>query len=257
MGRAWVLESRDVWEKKDGGKVAMTAELVKMNSETFREAKAKRIRELMLNWAKNTVELGKELKAAQSTFEVGPRGKLMGWKTWLRDEFNFSADHARALIQVATKFADRADQMRELGVAILICLSRASTPEAAKAEIISRARKGEHISARKAKRIIKKHRPTPKEAMKIARETGRPTAATDGYIYLGGTPEQIKKADERRTLVFGVRRAIETLAIVELTPTEFLATALPHQLWREKEEHQIHDAMKWLDALHAAWSVRK
>ena len=49
--------------------------------------------------------------------------------------------------------------------------------------------------------------PGPKTANKIAAETKRPVLASDGYFYFGTDPEKAKEGEDRRTMVFGVRRA--------------------------------------------------
>jgi hypothetical protein len=88
------------------------------------------------------------------------------------------------------------------GYKILEFLARETTPKAGRKEIMRRLKEGERVSRKRAKKIADKHRPKPKQAAKLARETGKPVLASDGYIYLGATDEQARKADERRTVVF-------------------------------------------------------
>jgi hypothetical protein len=87
-------------------------------------------------------------------------------------------------------------------------------------------------------------------------ETGQPQCANDGNIYFPTSDEEVKAADKRRTIVFSVREAIEALATVELSPSAFLAYALPHQLWMPHEEHLIAGATEWLTGLNEAWKER-
>lgn len=235
-------------------------QVVQANVTSLREAKAKRIRELMQSWSENAIQLGVELIAARETFEIGPRGKIMGWERWLKAEAGISAPHARKLIRIGKKFGDR-DRARsglpKVAVDVLSLLARADTPEEAQREIVRLRDIGESVGISRAKQIVEKHLPPPKKANKIAKETGKPTRASDGYLYLGGDDKEVKESTERRTVVYAVRRAVETLAKMETTPTAFLAIALPHQLWTEAEEPQIEEAAKWLNALKAAWAMRK
>lgn len=233
-------------------------QVVQATVSTLREAKAKRIRELMQFWSENAVKLGLELIAAQETFEIGPRGQRMGWEKWLKAEIGIKSSHAYNLIRIGKKFGDDlSNGVGQVAGRVLLMLTREATPEAAKKEVLTRARQGEPVDTAKAKSIIKKHLPPPKEANKTAKQTGKPTLASDGYLYLGGDEKQVKESTERRTVVYAVRRAVETLAKMETTPTAFIEIALPHQLWTEAEEHQIEEAAKWLNALKAAWAMRK
>jgi hypothetical protein len=234
----------------------MTATVTQANMTTFRAAKAARIRDLIQRWTDNSIELGLELKAVYESFdEIGPRGIPLGWQKWLKHEIGFPHAYALSFIRVAEKFGD--SEIKGLSFRVLRFLTHETTPEEGTREIVRRAKQGEKIGHVKARRIADTHRPPPKEANKIARDTGKPTLASDGYLYLGGTKEEVKESTERRTLVYAVRRAIETLAKVETTPTQFLETALPHQLWTRREEAQIDDALRWLSALKAAWGMRK
>jgi hypothetical protein len=235
----------------------MTATVMQANMTTYRAKKAERIRELMQRWADNGIKLGIELREARETFEIGPRGLRIGWEKWLKSEIGFRSRYANSFIQVADKFGDLGPHVAGVSFRVLRFLARESTPEEAKKEVLRRAQGGEKIGHVKAKRIADTHRPPPKQANEIARETGKPTLASDGFVYLGGTKEEVKESTERRTLVYAVRRAINTLSSVEVSPNQFLETALPHQLWTKREERQIDDALRWLTALKAAWSVRK
>jgi hypothetical protein len=234
----------------------MTATVTQANMTTFRAAKAARIRDLMQRWTDNSIQLGLELKAVYESFdEIGAHGIPVGWEKWLKSEIGFRHPYALGFIRVAEKFGDL--DTKGLSFRVLRFLTLETTPEGGTRDVLRRAKRGEKVGRVKAERIVNKHRPPPKEANKIARDTGKPTLASDGFLYLGGTKEDVKESTERRTLVYAVRRAIETLSTVEASPTQFLDTAMPYQLWTKREERQIDDALRWLTALKAAWSVRK
>jgi hypothetical protein len=74
-------------------------------------------------------------------------------------------------------------------------------------------------------------------------------------MYTGASEEAVREAEDRRSIVFGVRRAIETLANVPKRPQQFLEYADAHQLWTPDEEHVIRAARQWLDDLDEKWST--
>jgi ParB-like chromosome segregation protein Spo0J len=117
-------------------------------------------------------------------------------------------------------------------------------------------RVGKDGKARKqpASKVTEKHRlPSPKKANEQAKETGKPTLASDGYIYFGTSEENAKAGEDQRAMVYGVRRALDHLANINLTGTEFLKYASPWQLWKPEEAKVIKRALKWLTSLDAAW----
>jgi hypothetical protein len=114
----------------------------------------------------------------------------------------------------------------------------------------------------KSGRIIHGHRlppnlPKPSEANELAKQTGKATLASDGYFYFGTSPEDAQAGEDRRTIVYGVKRAIALLSKMEMTPEQFIMYALPHQLWNEKEEPEIGRAETWLARLCEVWSARQ
>jgi hypothetical protein len=137
-------------------------------------------------------------------------------------------------------------------------LVKKDVPESARIEARERASRGEHVTTKDAKKIVKAHSlPTAKEANKQAKDEGRPVFARDGNIYFGTDAMKAKEGEDRRTMVYGVRKALDTLADITLTGKEFLAYALPHQLWNADEEKVIKRALRWLTLLDAAWDSRE
>jgi hypothetical protein len=131
-------------------------------------------------------------------------------------------------------------------------------PVSARQEAIDRAERGEHIGKLDAKKIIKVHKlPTPKAANAQAKDEGRPVLASDGYIYFGTDPGRAKEGEDRRTMVYGVRKALDTLGNIHLTGRQFLDYALPHQLWDADEAKIIKHALRWLGDLDAAWDAKE
>jgi hypothetical protein len=221
-----------------------------------REQHAARIRQLMQDWTNNSIALGEELRAARDTFPIGAKNARLGWSQWLRAEFGITERRARSLIQVATQFGCAAAEVN-VGGRVLEFLATKTVPPKGREEVIARLKKGERIGREQAKEIVAKHRPTPTKAIEIAQETGKIVEASDGYLYTGASKQQMKESTERRTLVYAVHRAVETLATVQLTADQFIEYALPHQLWNEQEEGQIELAAAWLNSLNKVWKRRK
>lgn len=239
----------------------MAAEIAE-NVVSFREARAKRIRRLAQQWADNTLQLGKELREVRDSFPTrSGRGAVAeerpGWSEWCDENLDFGATHAQRLIRIADVFGGAGVPVPKGSARLLEFLARDTTPEAVRLEVVDRQSRGENIDSVTAKKIAARHAaPKPAEARQIARETGKPTQASDGNIYLGATKEQEKEAEERRRVVYDVRRAVETFAGIDMTAEDFLAFALPHQLWNKSEEHQLQQAYNWMTDLIAAWEQR-
>jgi hypothetical protein len=196
------------------------------------------------------------LRAARDTFPEGPHGEAMGFKSWVKKSVGIGMRYAESLIAIADKFEKLAGKQKLPSFRVMQFLARATTPAGARREVMRRVKRGELVSGPKARAIADKHRPTPSEANKLAKETGKPVVASDGYIYFGTSKQKAKEGELRRTVVYSVRRAVECLATMELSPHQFLNFALPHQLW-SRGDKQIGVALKWLNALHTAWETRR
>jgi hypothetical protein len=246
-------EDRILWEQENMTQTALALD----NVQTLRDQSAQRVRELMKEWSSNTLEIGIVLAEAKATFPVaGPKGQRPGWRTWLKDT-GIGRAHADSLINVAEKFGHLRGKQKLPSAKVLSFLARKTTPGAARKEVLRLTKQGRKIGTRKAHQIADKHRPKPAQANKQAKETGKPVLASDGYLYFGTSKQQAKQGEMRRSIVYSVRRAVECLATVALTPHQFLSFALPHQLWTSENEQQIGQANKWLHALSTAWETRK
>jgi hypothetical protein len=182
--------------------------------------------------------------------------KGLGWKAWVKTELKLSPDHADKLIRAYQKFGARPGGTAGLSNAVLLILSNHSTPPTAITEVFERAERGERVSKRGARAIVKQHHPKPAKANEIARKTGKAVLASDGYLYLGATQKEVAEGNLRRTVVYDVRDAVHTLASIKITPREFLEFAFPHQLWKPKEAAEIAVALEWLQELNRVWISR-
>lgn len=228
------------------------------NVETYRDAAAKRIKQLMHDWTANTLALGAELTNTRETFPTNPKrpDDRPGFSQWAKKETGLSDGHITTLIQIHKKFGRRAREPR-LSTEVMKLLARDVVPEAARREAVDRAEQGEHLTGTDAKKIIKAHKlPAPKAANQQAKEEGRPVLASDGYIYFGTDPGRAKEGEDRRSMVYGVRKALDALGNIQLTGRQFLAYAMPHQLWTVDEAKVIKQALRWLTSLDEAWDSR-
>lgn len=229
------------------------------NVETYREAAAKRIKELMQNWTASTLALAAELARAAETFPVNPRRpwERPGFTKWAQQQTGISQPDVLRFLKIHEKFGRDRGHVQLAGKVMKLLIAK-NVPESARQEAISRAGKGEHVSAKDAKKIVERHAlPTPKAANQQAKEEGQPVLASDGYIYFGTDPSKAKEGESRRSMVFGVRRALDHLGGINLTGRQFLDYALPHQLWTAEEAPIIRKALRWLTDLVDAWEARK
>lgn len=238
---------------------AQVIDMLPATGEKNRDASAKRIRELMVDWTQNTIDIGAELVKARETFPVNPRRptERPGFMKWCKQQTGLGPTQIHILIQIREKFGVL-PAGRRLAYKVMETLARDYVPEAARKEAIERSERGERIGRKAAKEIADRHRlPSPKAANTQAKEEKRPVLASDGYIYFGTDPDKAKEGEDRRTMVYGVRRALETLGGIELTAGQFLNYALPHQLWTTEEGKIIKQALRWLASLDAAWDKRE
>jgi hypothetical protein len=83
----------------------------------------------------------------------------------------------------------------------------------------------------------------------LRQRTGALIVASDGRIYTGVDEQAVTESEDRRSLVFGIRRALDTLANVGMTAHSFLEHAQPHQLWTAEEEKVLLAVQSWLNDL--------
>lgn len=101
----------------------------------------------------------------------------------------------------------------------------------AQADIVRReAEKGEALGEGNAvTAFMREHGriPSPTEANRIARETGKATAGSDGRFHLGFTKDEERVAAGRADRWFGFKEPVWAIASLRCTPSEILAE-IPH-----------------------------
>jgi hypothetical protein len=194
---------------------------------SFLDMKAQRIKALAMEWSKNTVAIGRELKQARDRFPIVNSNHRPGWHDWIRKETGLSAEHAIRFIRIAERFGQRA-AASGLSWKVLDFLSRDTTPAEATNAVLDLAMRGDKITPSRAREIAREHLPTRAEAIKLARETGRLVTARDGFMYSGASEDEMAAYSLRRTVVFGIERAFNHIADCDWSPKEWVARAEDH-----------------------------
>jgi hypothetical protein len=222
---------------------------------TMRDGIAARIKDLSKRWAANTVALGLEFRKARDTF---PQQGIHrpGWREWLTTETGWTSRHALKFVSIAEKFDGV--EVRHLSHAVLDYLSRDMIPESARQEVITRTQAGEVMGRGKAKSVVEKHLPTPAQAMKEARETGKLIHARDGHIYSGATEDEMMAHSQRRHVIYKMKDNITEIAECELTPHQWIKSIGDNDHWvSEFKVRNIDVAIKFLTALRPLLEKRQ
>lgn len=123
------------------------------NSEPRLHTIATSIRSKLARRNRDAIAIGLELIEAK---EITGHGN---WEAWLEQEFEWSDRTARRYMQVAREIGQDCTAVLSTSARVMYLLSAASTPEEAKAEIISKLENGEQVSDRDARAIADKHKP--------------------------------------------------------------------------------------------------
>ena len=223
--------------------------------ESFRATHAKRIKDLSTKWSQNTIALGCEFLAVRDTFPT--KGAYRpGWREWLTAETGWSWRHALKFVTIAEKF--EGVEAQHLSHNVLVYLSQENVPESARQEVVSRSQEGEAVGKGKAKEIVKAHLPTPTQAMKEARETGKLIHARDGHIYSGASEDEMMAHSERRHVVYKLKDNITEIAECPLTPNQWIKSIGDNDHWiSEFKIRNIDVAIKFLTALRPLLEKRQ
>jgi hypothetical protein len=238
-----------------GGIIMQTQEDIMAQIATMRDGIAARIKDLSTKWASNTVALGVEFRKARDTFPLQGIHRP-GWREWLSTETGWSARHALKFVSIAEKFDGV--EVRHLSHTVLDYLSRDKIPEGARQEIVTRAQEGETVGRSRAKAIVEKHLPTPAQAMKEARTTGKLIHARDGHIYSGATEDEMMAHSQRRHVIYKMKDNIVEIAECPLTPNQWIKSIGDNDHWiSEFKVRNIDVAIKFLTALRPLLEKRQ
>ena len=214
--------------------------------------------------ARGIFGIGKRLHRARDYFGSGtPEGRsgLSGdatWDAWCLREAGISRKTANDYIKIYEMIDRRGGDGRHLmGVKALRYLTGASVPDDAIEAALNEA-KATKVTGRRAKEIIREHLPTPTEASRKAKETGITQPASDGRIYTGATKEEVDAADDRNTLIYGIRDAIDLIADVGMSPSDWLDRTNEYpELLQGFQRDKVSEAQGWLSALYVQLRIRK
>lgn len=113
---------------------------------------------------------------------------------------------------------------------------------------------GSETTKRQARQLAADERPegmlpVPTEARRMAKESGKFVAASDGNIYSGASEEEGAEATRRRDQTYGAVDAIETLS--EMPEADRWLAETEHWQLREFDQEKAKAAAAWLAALIA------
>src|SRR5262249_56178356 len=103
--------------------------------------------------SENIIEIGKRLTECK---KLAGRGN---WLPWLDREFGWKEQTARNFMQ-AYELSLKSPNFGELDVPVsaLCLLAAPSTPDAAKTEILARAKTGKSVTVAEVKRVVERHK---------------------------------------------------------------------------------------------------
>jgi hypothetical protein len=154
-GRPAILGQIDGQAKTKGLTIQPTGGTVARYDAAFLADSAERIRALGKRVISNVIEIGRLL------IECKERCGHGNWLPWLEAEFGWTERTAQRYISAAHELAGKYDKLSDLDVPIssLYLLAAPSTPEAARDEIIERAKSGERLKHEEVRAIIAAHSP--------------------------------------------------------------------------------------------------
>ena len=160
---------------------------------------AETIRALGKRVIKDVIEIGRRLTACKKLLAHGE------WLPWLKDEFKWSDATANKFMRVSKMMSDyKSQETCDLDVPVegLYLLSRPSTPEAARDEVIEEAEDGKKLSLEEVKKIIEKAKAdeacaAEKRFEKLRKEFDKREAELRDEYEDRLTEEQVKKTIEK------------------------------------------------------------
>lgn len=146
------------------------------------------ISSLMKRTAESIIEIGEKLADVKARLEHGQ------FCHWLDSEFSWTIRTAQIYMNVAKQFGGKNENFSLLAPSALYALAAPSTPEEAREEALEAASQGEHITHKRAKEIVERHREPTKHP--------EPTEFGDGVAAGKG----------ERAEVWEIERVVERLA---------------------------------------------
>lgn len=159
----------------------------------FIQARTAEIRNRLNRTTQDIIDVGEQLTLVKNRLDHGQFGK------WLTVEFAWSDRTARNFMSAYERFKSETVSDLALEATALYKLAAPSTPDAAVAEALARARDGEVISKMAAEDLIKKHRPKQvsqspanigqNQRLNLAEDVGPYRVMTSGPLTRYGTEE--------------------------------------------------------------------
>ncbi len=209
-------------------------------------------------------DVGGALLPARALFGAKGTGKSdddkwikTAWRDWLSLECGGMTPHLAEKLMAGTKIMldhpPAGDQLPPFHV----LLETQGSPAAAKAVLANPTMT--KAQARQLKKDVTAQKekgdplPTPAEAQKKAARTHKAVEASDGKVYLGGTPEQIAARSAKNTLIMDTLRAVVTINEIKVTPEAWVKTSKPFLIGgMDLSVGELDLAIAWLTNLRTA-----
>lgn len=205
--------------------------------------------------ARNSVwEIAQKLTEARSLFpETKPMIGNMSWSDWTQAEVGLNGDSATRMIRTWEKFSP-SPEAEKIPFTTLIELVSPNTPESLIKEVLAEA--DNPPSKREVQARKKGVLPSPREARQQAIASGEYVQASDGTLVAPITDAKQDEINERRTLVYEFRDAVEHLADMVVTPKEWLNRAASHQTYTLDDIGDVARAKDYLEAFIEEFNSR-
>jgi pyruvate/2-oxoglutarate dehydrogenase complex dihydrolipoamide acyltransferase (E2) component len=247
-----------------------------VDSAEFVQAWTRRIKGLAKRVAGDVVEIGRGLHEVKEELGHGY------WLPWLDAEFGWTDRQAERFMNVHAAFeSDNLSNLAPIDVSALYLISAPSTPEPAREAVKETAAEGQKVSHAQAKAAVGAAKdakakgassaeqkeaakeaarlPTPSQARKLARETGRVVAATDGKLHTGKSAKEEREDAASTARIYAYVNPIRAIAEAKQEPEAWLAelpgymrkTVNKHlgraharlnrlmEMWTHDEQHQV------------------
>lgn len=111
---------------------------------------ADRIRSSLGSVVEEAIDIGRSLLRAKELLAHGQFGE------WLHEEFRWSDRTARRYMAIAERFG-KSDNVSDLSLSVMVELASSSVPESAVSEVVEKSQRGEVVSVKAAREVVRRH----------------------------------------------------------------------------------------------------
>jgi hypothetical protein len=210
------------------------------------------------------VEIGQRLDAVRDWL-----GEDEGFLAWIASAFEWKKSTAYNFMNVARAFPNFGSDLALIEPSALYLVSAPKAPEPAREAVKETAAEGRKVSHSQAKAAVGAAKdakdkgassaaqkeaakdaarlPTPSQARKLAKETGRPVAASDGKLHTGISAKEEREDAALTARIYAYVNPIRAIAEAKQEPEAWLAE-LPKYMRKTVNKHlgRAHDRLNRL-----------